>query len=43
MVIDLKDRITGCLLGVIIGDALGYPYEGKRREFVRKEPIKGFK
>lgn len=43
MTIELEDRITGCLLGVVVGDAIGYPYEGNTREFVRKEPIQGFK
>jgi ADP-ribosylglycohydrolase len=33
----LRDRFTGCLVGLAVGDALGYPAEFRRREQILRE------
>jgi poly(ADP-ribose) glycohydrolase ARH3 len=30
----LKDRFSGCLLGLAVGDALGAPFEGQSAEYI---------
>ena len=38
---DLRERVVGCLLGLAIGDALGAPYEFRRRDEI-PDPVPAF-
>lgn len=38
---DLRDRVVGCILGLAIGDALGAPFEFRRREEI-PNPLPAF-
>lgn len=35
------DTIRGALLGLVVGDALGVPAEGKTRTALRGKPVAG--
>lgn len=39
--IDLRDRLLGCLLGAVVGDALGVPVEFSSREERAADPVVG--
>ena len=38
---DLRERVVGCVLGLALGDALGAPFEFRRREDV-PDPLPAF-
>ena len=38
---DLRERVVGCVLGLAIGDALGAPFEFRRREEI-PDPLPAF-
>ena len=38
---DLRERVTGCVLGLALGDALGAPFEFRRREDIPR-PLPAF-
>ena len=38
---DLRDRVVGCVLGLALGDALGAPFEFRRREEI-PDPLPAF-
>ncbi|MEZ4384177.1 MAG: O-acetyl-ADP-ribose deacetylase [Nannocystaceae bacterium] len=40
---DLRARIVGGLLGLVVGDALGVPVEFFRREALDREPVQGMR
>lgn len=41
MVDDLRERVVGCVLGLALGDALGAPFEFRRREAI-PDPLPAF-
>lgn len=40
---DLADRYVGCILGLAVGDALGYPVEFAPEEELLASPVRGFR
>ena len=36
-----RDRVIGGILGVVVGDCLGFPVEGRSRDFLKKNPVTG--
>jgi ADP-ribosyl-[dinitrogen reductase] hydrolase len=43
MAVEVQERITGAVLGLAVGDALGVPVEFQPREALRREPVIGMR